>query len=248
MSLLDVVRREFDNVFTLHVIQDSVHVTTQCIYPTNDFVQVSIRGGSNSFYVTDNGGAIRDIETAGAEFRNPEKLLHSILKSYGLEMANGIIRSYPINARDLPAMVAVVANASMECAEFLFRHAKIKVQRDLKKLVSQYLSKTFDDRVIKDQVIVGKSNKPHKFDNVVKISSDKRLIVDAVIYQSTAINAHVLANLDVANAQYPDIEQRIIYDDAENWLAEDLNLLQMGGTVVPFSHAPDVIQRIASTH
>lgn len=245
MTLLDVVRKEISNVFTLRTTRDGVRVATHCVYPTNSFVQVIVRGGESSFYVSDEGGAVHEIESAGAEISRPDKLLKNIVSQYGLYIENGVIKSDFVEANAIPVVMAIVANASKECAEFLFHYARIKVQRDLKKLVGQYLLNTFEDRLVKDQVLIGKSNKPHKFENIIRFAANRRLIVDPVVYQQTAINAHVIANLDVANAQYPDVEQRIIYDDEETWRAEDLIVLQMGATVVPFSRAPEVIQRIA---
>lgn len=246
MTLLEVVRHELNDFFRLKSTQDGVRVPTHCFYPSNSFVQVIVRGGESSFYVSDDGGAIHEIESAGAEIRNPDKLLKNIVIQHGLRIEKGVIKSDFVSATSIPVVVAAVSNASRECAEFLFHHARIKIQRDIKKLIFDYLYKTFDDRLLKDNVVIGKSNKAHKFSSIVRLTSGRRLIVDPVIYQVNAINSHVIANLDVANAQYPDIDQRIIYDDEENWRTEDLNLLQVGATVVPFSSAPKVIERIAT--
>lgn len=247
MTLIEIVRKELDAVFKLKSVQDGVRVPTHNIYPSNSFVQVIVRGGETSFYVSDEGGAVHEAESAGAEIINPDKLLRTIALQHGLRIEKGVIKSDFVDASSIPVVIAAVSNASRECADFLFHHARIKIQRDIKKLISDYLYKTFDDRLLRDHTVIGKSNKPHKFDSIVRLVSGKRLIVDPVIYQSNAINSHVIANLDVANAKYPDIEQRIIYDDEENWRTEDLNLLQVGATVVPFSRAPDVINRIAGS-
>jgi hypothetical protein len=95
-------------------------------------------------------------------------------------------------------------------------------------------------------IIVGHSNKPHKFANVVLLPKGRRLIVDPVIHEFTAINPRVVANLDVRSTRDPLLEQRIIYDDEEDRNPADLNLLQVGATVVPFSRSHEVIRRIAS--
>jgi hypothetical protein len=60
-----------------------------------------------------------------------------------------------------------------------------------------------------------------------------------------AINSRVIANLDVRNTMNPLIDQRIVYDDGEEWSAAELNLLNIGATVVPYSRSHDVIQRVA---
>jgi hypothetical protein len=112
--------------------------------------------------------------------------------------------------------------------------------------LASFLKATFDDRVIHDEKIIGASNKPHKFANVIILGGEKRLIIDPVSKDPTSINARVVANLDVRTARNPNLMQRIVYDDTEKWLASDLNLIQIGAPVVPFSRSEDVIKRIAS--
>jgi hypothetical protein len=70
--------------------------------------------------------------------------------------------------------------------------------------------------------------------------------VDAASNDASSINARLVANLDVKATNDPMIDQRIIYDDTQSWNLADLNLLQLGATIVPFSKAQSVIQRIAN--
>ena len=66
------------------------------------------------------------------------------------------------------------------------------------------------------------------------------------MHDPSSINARVVANIDVKLAKYEKLDQRIVYDDGENWSADDLSLLQVGNTpVVPFSKAADVIGRLS---
>jgi hypothetical protein len=97
---------------------------------------------------------------------------------------------------------------------------------------------------VREEILVGKSNKAHKFENLIHLPNGRRLIVDPVIQDMSSINARVVANLDVRAADYPDLEQRIVYDDEEDWKTENLNLLQVGATVIPFSQAPNVLGRL----
>ena len=69
--------------------------------------------------------------------------------------------------------------------------------------------------------------------------------MDAVSNDASSINARLVANLDVKATNDPMIDQRIVYDDAQRWTAADLNLLQVGATIVPFSQSKHVIPRIA---
>ena len=135
---------------------------------------------------------------------------------------------------------------SKEIAEWLFGHSKIKRDHNFKQMLSEFLVKTFEDRVRHHEIIVGESNTPHKFENVILLPSGKRLIVDPVLHDTSSINSRLVANLDVKNAKRGDIQQRIVYDDEDEWTAANLSLLSLGATTVPFSHSQEVIQRIAN--
>ena len=74
---------------------------------------------------------------------------------------------------------------------------------------------------------------------------ERRLIIDAVTNEPSSINARVVANLDVAATKNPLLEQRIVYDDEDDWTPADLNLLNVGAIAVPFSRSSEVIERIA---
>ena len=120
----------------------------------------------------------------------------------------------------------------------------MKRTRDFRQLLANFLADTFSKQLAEER-IVGASNKPHKFANVISFANGRKFIVDAVANDPSSINARVIANLDVKSTNDPNIEQRIVYDDLESWSAADLNLLQVGANIVPFSRATEVIRRVA---
>ncbi|MGB5102939.1 MAG: hypothetical protein WBO04_06405 [Steroidobacteraceae bacterium] len=142
-------------------------------------------------------------------------------------------------------MIALVANASRDVADWLFAHTKIKRERDFKVLLRQFLHTRFPD-YLHQETLVGQSNKPHKFEHLLHMPDGNRIIVDPVLHDPSSINARVVANMDVRLAGHKNLEQRIVYDDLNDWTAEDLNLLQVGAPVViPFSRATDALGRIS---
>jgi hypothetical protein len=94
--------------------------------------------------------------------------------------------------------------------------------------------------------IIGGSNKEHAFDSIIFMPNGKRIVVDPVVHDMKSINARVVANMDVQRAGYDDLEQRIVYDDSDEWKASEINILQFGATVIPFSKAPRVLSRLAA--
>ena len=245
MKQLDVITAALSDFFSLREELDGTRVTTQCLYPSNSFVQVLVRGGENTFYVSDEGGAFREIESAGAEILNADKLLSQLVHSAGLSLRNGTIHSPKCEISELAFNIALVANVSKTASEWLFANTKVRSNVNFRSVVSSYLRSTYVGAVQQDTV-VGDSNKPHKFDNIIIFPNGRRLIVDPVIHDHSSINARVVANLDVKTTRIPGMDQRIIYDDREEWRAEDLNLLQVGAPVIAFSNAPEVLRRLAN--
>lgn len=242
MSLYETVVSAMGEVSAITQQQDGIRVRTHCLYPTGSFVQVFVRGGTDTFYVSDEGGAVRQIEEAGAELRNVDKLLNSVVRARGLGIRGGIISTEQCNRESLGVAIALVANTCRDVADWLFENIPVQRQRKFKAIVSEVLRSAYK---VHAEVIVGESNKAHRFENIVALENDRRLIVDAVAHDPNSISGRVLANIDIRNRHYDDIEQRIVYDDSENWKAEDLNLLQVGAPIIAFSKASSVIGRLA---
>jgi hypothetical protein len=226
-------------------VVDGVRVTTHCMYPSNGLVQVTVRGGTETVVVSDEGGGVGEALSAGIPPKDYNRTLSRLIGDQGLFMEKGAIFTPRIPIKAAPLAILHVANASQEIARWLYDHMKIERTRDFRVMLAEFLNRTFEDRVSHNEVIVGHSNKPHKFANVIKFANGRRLIVDPVAHEASSINARVVANLDVRATNNPLIEQRIVYDDEEDWTPADLNLLQVGATVVPFSRTREVIGRLA---
>jgi hypothetical protein len=222
----------------------AVRITTQCMYPSNGLVRVTVRGGIETVVVSDEGEALGEAFAAGIEIHDPDKLLRAFVKQQGLILSKGIIHTGKVPIEGAGVAVLHVANAAKDAASWLYEHNKIKRTRDFRKMLSEFLADVFKEQVAETK-IVGASNKSHKFANVISFANGRKLIVDAVANDASSINSRVVANLDIKSSGDRTIEQRIVYDDSERWSAADLNLLKVGATVVPFSRAHEVIRRIA---
>jgi len=173
-------------------------------------------------------------------------ILARLITDQGLSIRDGVIFTARIPIEAVSGAIIHVANASQDIARWLYEHMKVKRTRDFKDVLAKFLKLSFDDRVSHNVIIVGHSNKPHKIANIVSLPNGRRLIVDPAVHDVSSINARVVANLDVRAVNNPLLEQRIIYDDEEDWTPADLNLLQVGATVVPFSRSSEVFARLAA--
>ena len=244
--LMTLVTHGLNEIASVKVIDDGLVVTTHCMYPSNGLVRITIRGGENTIVATDEGGAMEEATAAGIPFNDYNRQLAHVVKGHGLSISDGVIRTPQMPIDAAPLAVLLVANASQDVARWMFDHAKIKRSRDFKLLLAEFLNRSFEHRVAHNEIIVGHSNKPHKFANVLDLGNQKKLIIDPVSNEASSINARVVANLDVRAVDDPRIIQRIVYDDEDEWTPADLNLLQVGAPVIAFSKASMVIGRLAT--
>jgi hypothetical protein len=243
MTLKSITDAALADAFRSTAQSDGVRITTHCMYPSHAYVKVFVRGGTDTFVVTDEGAALREIESAGAEVKNFDRLLRQFVTKQGLQIAKGAISSPYCKVDELVVAITMVANASRDAADWLFSHTKVKRHRNFKAMLRTLLEEKFDH--LGQDTLVGKSNKPHRFEHLISLPDGKRIVVDPVFHDPGSINARVIANLDVKMAGYPNLEQQMIYDDQEAWEPQDLNLLQVGAAVViPFSKAQDVFDRL----
>lgn len=240
----EAIDSALSHVFKTTQDRDGACVTTHCIYPSGELVRVKVYGGQESFVVSDEGRGIGDVEATGVQVENPDGAIRSVLLDYGLTSDQGIIRSRQVNLELLPLAIASVANGSRDAAAWLFNRLRLSPKRDFKALLRDMLEIRFPANVHAGR-IVGNSNKPHTFESIISVES-KQIIIDPVIRDAAAINARVVANMDVRSANIPNLIQRIVFDDADDgWGAAELNLLQMGATAVPYSRLHAVLPRLA---
>ena len=247
-DLAAIIERGLASLATVKRVDDGVRVTTHCMYPSNGLVQVTLRGGVETVVASDEGGAFGEAAAAGIPIaEHHTKSLAGLVRDQGLALKDGVIFTPLLPIEAAAVAVVHVANASQEVARWFFEHSKIRRARDFRVLLSEFLRKSFDNRV-RRETIVGRSHKPHKFEHVLHLQHDRKLIIDPVAHDASSINARVVANLDVKSVGDPTIDQRIIYDDQEAWTAADLNLLQVGAPAIPFSRSQEVIQQLALEH
>jgi hypothetical protein len=132
MNLTELVQAAMRDLTPVHETGDGVLVTTLCLYPSDSFVQVAVRGGSNAFMVSDEGGAIDEVVGAGVHMGNADAALKHLMPS-SCTIQHGVIRSRcPVSLDELPVMIATIANASKEAAEYVYERHTIKRARNFK--------------------------------------------------------------------------------------------------------------------
>lgn len=247
MSTLDLVNEALSSQWlTPKWVGDEVCVPTVCLYPSGSWVAVYVSAGTNEVAIHDDANAIWEARSAGIRPKNLARTLHHIASKYDLDvMGNGAFVAAGIPMRELAPCITLVSNASQEAATFLFKKYKVTGARNIREQLTKFLEREFPDRVKHESKIAGKSNKEHKFDHLVSLPHDRRIVVDFASNDASSINAKIVSNYDVRLAERPYLMQRIVYDEEEDWNASDISLLEVGAPVVPYGKLPDALKQLS---
>ena len=165
----------------------------------------------------------------------------------GLKVENGKIYSGRVSTGELPYMVAYVATAALDAAHWLVGKSKASHASDIMDRLPRLLSDRYFDFLVSEPLTLkGRSEKIYSFSNVLLLPSRKRLLLDPVTRNDSAIKSRLVANLDVAQANHSQLLQHIVYDDSEKWEQQELALLAVGAPAIPLSRVASVVDRLAA--
>lgn len=228
-------------------IEDGLRVSTQCLYPSNSSVTLIVRGRGDQYLISDEGGALEELASSGARPALSDRQIRALTKTQGIRVKDGAIFSPIVAPEAVPAAILLIANASQAVAEWGYAHTRFAVSRNFKRDLVIVLERHFNEALKHNTPIIGESTKSHRFDNVIYLDNDRKLLVDAVMNDPSSINSRVVANMDVRLLNDPAIQQLMVYDDSLPWSSADLRLLRVGTpNVSPFSLAEQQIQRLAA--
>jgi hypothetical protein len=245
---LEFIKQDLIKFFELEIIENGFKLNTHCLYPNNSYVRVLVMGSGKSYMVSDDGGAINEAINAGANIKFLSKPTLKKIENLGLHFKDGAILTPFVDISNLISAINIVANTSKSIADSIFESYKINSSIKFKSLIKDILKDRFGN--VKEEKFTGSSNKPHTFEAVISLANGAKLLIDPVSKDADSVNARVIANLDVKNADHPNIIQRIIYDDSHDiWNNEDLSLLSVSGVpVFPFSKSDKVISSMDTIH
>lgn len=247
MSIDETVRSAMAKWPGPEISGSRIAVHTHCLYPSNGVVVVFVEGGFQQFQVHDDGGALDELISSGGGLRDAVRILRGVAGRQGLLVSDtGVIRSPRIGESDLTSTICLVANVSKDAATELVDRIRAPVRHNFREELERMLKMEFGEERIQKVAIVGRSNKPHKFDYVIRLREDRQLLIDAVTPEPSSISAAVVSHLDVRETKRRDLIQRIVYDDDESWAAADLSILSMGAPVVAFRFAREALKRVAA--
>lgn len=241
------LRHALCSQLVVNEIEDGLRVSTQCLYPSNSSVTLTVRGRGDQYLISDEGGALEELSSSGSRPSLSDRQIRLLTKTQGLRVKDGAIFSPIVLPSEVPAAILLVANASQAVAEWGYAHVRFSVTRNFKRDLEIVLARHFNEALKHNTHIVGESTKAHRFDNVIYLDNDRKLLVDPVMNDPSSINSRVVANMDIRLLKDPTIKQLMVYDDSLAWSSADLRLLRVGTpNVSPFSLSEQEIQRLAA--
>ncbi|MGY3575297.1 DUF1829 domain-containing protein [Bradyrhizobium sp. USDA 4504] len=245
-NVLSVVTEELEAWFKPQLVGSRVFVPTLSTYPSNAVVYVTIEGGNDVFVVSDGAGAVETLHGAGGHKVAAHKLLQVLLRGQGNLRVDksGAIYTSPVRRSELTAAISLIAETSVRCSEILLRNFKPERHSDFRKEIGDKLQVQFRDAFKAGGHMPGASTKVHKFDFLIRRPSGTMIVMDAVVPDSSSVNAALVSHLDLKRAKRADVQQAIIYDDTQDWRSSDLALLTIAAPPIAYSHWADFAEKL----
>lgn len=227
MTDLEIVKGALANWPQVERRDQFICVPTFGLYPSGAVIDIYITAGRTEAQVSDGGGAFDELMRVG----EPGPTVIDALGGFAnrrdlLADRRGWLAARPVPLAQIPAMIAVLAEATREAAEFLIRKLETRPKSRLKTTVDQDLNQMFGNSVRRKVKLQGAESE-HVFDYAVRLSGQRQLVLDLVTPEPSSVNAAIVAHLDLRHRDDPNILQAIVYDPDDNWEARDVSLLSM---------------------
>ncbi len=245
-SLVDLagnIGESLAGISRVDVTEDCLRVTTQCLYPSNGLVRVSVKVSGTKVIISDERAALNEAQSAGLDGMVPDRSLRHLVKPYGADIKDGNVFSV-VSLDAVAITILFVANASRSVADWMYSHIHIRPTRNFRRLLTDLLKRKFGTVLHHDVEIDGEYKK-HKFAYLITIPHGPRIIMDPVTPEPGSYNARIVAHLDVRKLGDKSIQQRLIYDDTDHWDHATLGLLSVGAVAIPFSRSEDALGQLA---
>ena len=139
-------------------------VTTHCVYPSFEPVNVFVVRFGDGFRVHDGGGAVRSAWTHGRDENLILRMLTRQAERYDIMVADDALVADAPNIDWLGSAILAVANASAAAAHAAFDRVVSATETALKEKILRVLKSTVRPESLAVEYEVMGESKPHKFD------------------------------------------------------------------------------------
>lgn len=220
-------------------------ITTHCLYPSFDPVNVFVVRFGDGFRVHDAGGAFHSSWLHGRDESLIRRMMNRYAGRFQVTVAEDSLVAKATDVEWLTSAILAVANASAATAHAVVEHAVAATELQLKDKILSVLKSTIGaDAIATEYVIPGKSTKSHRFDFAVRERRDGLLLINAVAPHHVSVAAKYVAFADIERRADGEVDKFAVHDRPLE--ASDVSLLQQVADIVPFSSlAPGVRRALA---
>lgn len=191
-----VVHAAMDRFEACARTSEGLRVTTHCLYPAFEQVEVFVVGHGDGFIVHDGGGAARTAWLHGAADRAVNGSLTAAAAGFGCEVKDRSIRVEAASADWLWSAIAAVANASSDAARASVGRVRLTKEVGLIAKTKAILDAARWKPQTKLSVpMTGRSGKVHTFDLAVE-HEGRLALIDAVVPHPASIAAKFMSFAD----------------------------------------------------
>jgi hypothetical protein len=223
--------------------QDGARVTTHCLYPSFDPVNVFVARIGEAYRVHDGGGAERVAWMHGRDEHLIRRLLSRHAARHRIKAVHGVLEGEAPSREWLLSAILAVANASASAASATIEWSVSAAEHDLKDKIYGVLSKAVAASAISREFpFTGLSGKEHRFDFAVRGPRQHLLLIDTVLPHHISISAKYVAFADARLDGGNGIDRFAVYDRPLE--RDDVSLLQQVADLVPFASLEPGVRRV----
>jgi len=224
--------------------EDGARLTTHCLYPSFEPVEVFVARYGSGFRVHDAGGAVRAAWIHGRDDALITRMLNRYAGRFHVKIVGDSLVVEAIDAQWLTPAILAVANASAAVAAAAVEHIVAASENLLREKIFGVLRDVFPlPDIAKDYSIRGKSGKKHSFDFSVH-GNHQIFLIDAVTPHHISIAAKYVAFSDVVAPSGAGAQKYAVHDRPLE--PDDVSLLQQVADIVPFRALELGIRRVLS--
>jgi hypothetical protein len=217
-----------DNVSRLIAGRTESRVGTTTLLPSGALASIVVRpSGNGTFLVTDGGAALNDLLALGHhDFTTGDRRRgNTIADRLGLTFDGAGFSLREVTADQLAGAIVFVAEGAREWATAT---AEIGIKRQEAALVRRVEDRIRaivpGAKIDRERELAGASTKTHRFDLVIDLSGDRKVVFEAVSPSPNSLSSTHLKLFDLMSA-HPEWPREVVTERLEDWSVADMTLL-----------------------
>lgn len=205
-------------------VEGGIRVTTHCLYPSSDNVEIFIGERNGGYRITDGGGAWRNAQRLG---RASDNIFERACKRHSVEVAGGIIVAHAPHQEWVHAAAIAVANASAMAARTALEMSA-RAEKSLNASILDALSRNVPShKIARNYEYRGRSG--HLWPIDFAVFDNEVMLLKSVTPNGNSINSSYATFGDIGDQ--PDLTKIAVF---ENELRPDnAALLRQVASLVP---------------